>query len=92
MAADFALIPCRPGLLDLAAIAGTVKIAIEARVPAAVVLNAAGIRSPLVLQAQGALLDSGVTVAPLVHQRVGHAYAIAEGLAAGERQPGSKAA
>ena len=90
--ADFVLIPCRPGLLDLAAMAGTVQIAIQARVPAAVVLNAAGIRSPLVVQAQGALLDAGVVVAPVVHQRVGHAYAIAEGLASAERAPGSKAA
>ena len=90
--ADFVLIPCRPGLLDLAAMAGTVQIAIQARVPAAVVLNAAGIRSPLVVQAQGALLDAGVVVAPVVHQRVGHAYAIAEGLASAEREPGSKAA
>ena len=91
-AADFMLIPCRPGLLDLAAIAGTIAIAREARVPAAVVLNAAGIRSPLVVQAQGALLDAGMTVAPVVYQRVAHAYAITCGQAAIEREPGSKAA
>ena len=90
--ADFVLIPCRPGLLDLAAIAGAVQIASEARVPAAVVFNAAGIRSPLVVQAQGALLDAGVTVAPVVHQRVAHVYAITQGLAAAEHNPGSKAA
>ena len=91
-AADFVLIPCRPGLLDLAAIAGTVHIAGQARVPSAVVLNAAGIRSPLVAQAQGALLDAGATVAPVVYQRIGHAYAITAGLAAAEREAGSKAA
>ena len=91
-AADYVLVPCRPGLLDLAAITGTIAIAQEARTPAAVVLNAGGIRSPLVAQAQGALLDVGVTIAPVVYQRVAHAYAITAGQAAGEREPSSKAA
>ena len=76
------LIPCRPGLLDLAAISGSVAIAQESSTPVAVVLN----------QAQVALIDAGVVVAPVIHQRVGHAYAIAEGLAAAEREPSSKAA
>ena len=93
-AADYALAPCRPGLLDLAAIASSLAIAQEARVPAAVVLNAARIRSPLVVQAQGALLDGGATVAPVVYQRIAHAhaYAITAGQAAAEREPASKAA
>lgn len=90
-AADYVLIPCRPGLLDLAAIAGTAQIAGQARVPSAVVLNAAGIRSPLVVQAQGALLDAGAAIAPVVYQRIGHAYAITAGQTAAEREPGSKA-
>ena len=90
--ADFVLVPCRPGLLDLAAIPGSVAIAQESSTPVAVLLNAAPIRSPLIGQAQQALMDAGVVVAPVVHQRIGHAYAIAEGLAAGEREPGSKAA
>ena len=91
-AADYALVPCRPGLLDLAAIAGSLAIAQEARVPAAVVLNAAGIRCPLVVQAQGAMLDAGATVAPVVYQWIAHAYAITAGQAAAEREPSSKAA
>ena len=91
-ATDFVLIPCRPGLLDLAAISGSVAIAQESNTPVAVVLNAAPIRSPLIEQAQAALIDAGVVVAPVIHQRVGHAYAIAEGLAAAERVPASKAA
>ena len=91
-AADYALVPCRPGLLDLAAIAGSLAIAQAARAPAAVVLNAAGIRSPLVVQTQGALLDAGAAVAPVVYQRVAHAYAITAGQAAMEREPSSKAA
>ena len=91
-AADYVLVPSRPGLLDLAAIAGTIAIAQEARVPAAIVLNAAGIRSPLVVQAQGALLDAGATVAPVVSQRIAHAYAITACQAAAEREPSSKAA
>ena len=91
-AADFVLVPCRPGLLDLAAIPGSVAIAQEHNTPVAVLLNAAPIRSPLIAQAHEALVDTGIVVAPVVHQRVGHAYAVAEGLAASEREPGSKAA
>ena len=91
-AADFVLVPCRPGLLDLAAISGSVAIAQESNTPVAVLLNAAPIRSPLIGQAHEALVDNGIVVAPVIHQRVGHAYAVAEGLAATEREPGSKAA
>ena len=91
-AADFVLVPCRPGLLDLAAITGSVAIAQERNKPYAIVLNAAPIRSPLIAQAHEALVDTGIVVAPVVHQRVGHAYAVAEGLAAMEREPVSKAA
>ena len=91
-AADFVLVPCRPGLLDLAAISGSVAIAQEHNKPVAVVLNAAPIRSPLIAQAHEALVDTGIVVAPVIHQRVGHAYAVAEGLAAAERERGSKAA
>ena len=91
-AADFVLVPCRPGLLDLAAIPGSVAIAQEHNTPVAVLLNAAPIRSPLIAQAHEALVDTGIVVAPVVHQRVGHAYAVAEGLASAECEPGSKAA
>ena len=78
--------------MDLAAIPGSVAIAQESSTPVAVLLNAAPIRSPLIAQAHEALVDTGIVVAPVVHQRVGHAYAVAEGLAASEREPGSKAA
>ena len=67
-------------------------IAQEHNTPVAVLLNAAPIRSPLIGQAREALMDAGVVVAPVLHQRVGHAYAVAEGLTAAEREPGSKAA
>ena len=39
--ADFVLMPCRPALFDLDAIASTVKIVTSAEASAAVVLNAA---------------------------------------------------
>lgn len=91
-AADYVLIPCRLGLLDLESIASTLSIAQDARLPAAVVLNAARSSSPLVSQAMGALLDAGVTVAPIVYQRVAHVYAITAGRAASEREPASEAA
>ena len=42
------------------------------RAPASVLLNAAPIRSPLIGQAQQALMDAGIVVAPVVHQRRSH--------------------
>jgi chromosome partitioning protein len=39
-AADFVLIPCRPSILDLRAVGGTVELVKAARVAAAIVLNA----------------------------------------------------
>ena len=90
--ADFVLIPVRPGLLDLAAISSSLVLAREKGKAAAVVLNAAPVRSPMIEQAQAALWEAGAVIAPIVHQRVAHAYAVAEGKVAAEREPDGKAA
>lgn len=91
-ACDFVLIPCRPGLFDLAAVSGSLAAAAEAGKDAAAVVNSAGVLSPLERQAREALEASGVAVGPTVHNRVAHAYAAAQGLAACESEPGSRAA
>ena len=91
-AAQFVLIPCRPGVPDLAATGATVRIVRQLATPAAVVLNAAGIRSPVVPVIREVLEDNGVEVAPVLRQRVIHTYAIAQGLTALELESTSKAA
>ena len=90
--ADFVLIPCRPGLLDLAATARTVKLVREFKKPYAVVLNAAGIRSPYVDEARETFAKYGVEIAPVVYQRTDHNYAISGGSTALELYEKSKAA
>ncbi|MXW74034.1 MAG: ParA family protein [Gammaproteobacteria bacterium] len=90
--ADFVLIPARPGLLDLAAISASLTLARDKGRPAAVVLNAAPVRSPLIGLSNEALWEAGAVIAPTVHQRVAHTYAVAEGKVAAEREPGCKAA
>ena len=89
---DFVLIPCRPGLLDMAATDRTVNVAKDLGIPYAVVLNAAGFRSPYVAAARETLKKNGVDVAPVVHQRVAHVHAMASGMTAMELDATSKAA
>lgn len=91
-AADFVLIPCRPGLFDLAAIATNCEIVKAARVSAAVVLNDCHVRSTLIAQARVAVAEYGLPVAPVVHNRVAHDDAARQGLGVLELEPGGKAA
>ena len=90
--ADFVLIPCRPGLLDVAETGRTIGTIREMDTPAAVGVNAAGIRSPLVDRIRKTLAKNGVELAPVVYQRVHHGYAIAKGETALELDATSKAA
>lgn len=90
--ANFALIPCRPGLLDIVETGRTVRTAWDAGTPVAVVLNAAGIRSPFVGRIRKTLAKNDVELAPVVYQRVHHGYAIAKGKTALELDATSKAA
>lgn len=91
-AADCVLIPCRPSVADLTAIDGSVQIAVEAGKPAIAVINAAAVRSPLIAQAESALRQYGMGVAPIVHQRIAHVHAFTAGLAASETGYAGKAA
>lgn len=93
-AADFILIPCRPGILDLRAIGATVQIAQLAGKPAAVVLNACPPQGrALADEAEQAVKGYGVTVAPVrLVQRAAYAHSLAAGQTAQEYEPGGKAA
>lgn len=97
-AADFVLIPCRPGILDLRAVGGTVDLVKQARVPAAIVLNAVpparGVgEASVTVEARKALAQYGLPVLPVtIGQRAVLAHALITGLAVEEYEPSSVAA
>jgi chromosome partitioning protein len=97
-AADFVLIPCRPSVLDLRAIGGTVEVVREVRKPAAIVLNGCPPRigageASLVSEARHALRSYDLPVlAVTIGQRAVLAHALAAGLAVEEFEPASRAA
>ena len=90
--ADFVLMPCRPALFDLDAIASTVEIVTSAEASAAVVLNAAP-RGKLADEARTALEGQGITVFPsAIYQRAAYSHAVIDGRAVHEYEPEGKAA
>ena len=97
-AADYVLIPCRPSILDLRAIGGTVEVVRNVRTAAAIVLNAAPAprgagEASVTHEARGALRQYGLPVLSLaIGQRAVLAHALAAGLAVEEFEPESKAA
>lgn len=92
--ADLVLTPCRPGILDLRAIATTADIVKLVGKPGFVVLNHAPPRAPrLVEDAIEAAKQHGMDVAPVViHQRSAFAHSLAVGQVAQEYEPDGKAA
>jgi chromosome partitioning protein len=91
--ADFVLIPCRPGILDLRAIGATVRIMRLAGKPGSVVLNAMPPNAPhVVADARAAVAVHGLEVAPVtVQQRAAFQHALTLGQTAHEYEPGGKA-
>jgi chromosome partitioning protein len=90
--ADFILIPCRPALFDLEAIASTVDIARAARKPFGVVINAAP-RGKLPDEARELLEGNGIDVLnTIIGQRAAYSHAVIDGRAVHEYEPGGKAA
>ncbi len=93
LAADFALVPLRPAVLDLRALRATADICALARIPSAVVLNQAPPRGPLAEQADEAAASRGLGVAPCrIGARVAFQHSIAVGLGVLEHEPEGKAA
>jgi chromosome partitioning protein len=97
-ASNFVLIPCRPSILDLRAVGGTVKLVKEARIPAAIVLTAVpparGFgEASKTAEARKALAQYGL---PVVRATIGYRTVLADALAAGlaveEFDPTSRAA
>ncbi len=93
-AADAILIPFRPGILDLRAIATTVRLAKVAGKPAYGLLTNAPPNAPrLAEDAIAAAKKHGLEVAPIVmHQRSAYAHALTVGQTAPEYEPRGKAA
>ena len=92
-AADLVIIPCRPSAADLHAISASIDLSRLADTRAAVLINAAPVRNPVVGQAQAAITGYQIEAVPVVvHQRIDHMHAFTAGLAASEFAPGGKAA
>jgi chromosome partitioning protein len=92
-AADWVLVPCRPAILDLRAIASTIDIAKLAKSPIGVVLNAVPPRGALTQEAREAVEGYSVAVAePTIGQRIAYVHSLTVGLAAQEYEPRGKAA
>jgi len=96
---DFLVIPCRPTILDLRAIAPSIDIAIQAKVPVAVVLSSCpAIRgfaeAAIVKEARQTLAnDYEILVwSGQISQRVAYHYALIDGRAAQEFEPKGKSA
>ena len=91
-AADLVLIPCRASVADLHAIGTSIEITRQAGTAAAVILNAAPVQGPLVVQARAAIAAYEVEMVPVVlHHRIAHVHAFTDGLTAPELTRASKA-
>ena len=92
-ATDLVLVPCRPTLFDLHAIRETLDIAMLAKKPAKVILNAVPPRGSLAQQAREAIASYDIDPAPYeLGHRVAFVHSIIKGITAQEYQPKSKAA
>ena len=91
--ADLVLIPCRPAILDLEAIANTLAFIRTTSTPALVVLNAVAATGRDASLAAEALSAHGVETCPVgLGRRVAFARALISGRSAQECEPSGKAA
>jgi chromosome partitioning protein len=91
--ADFVLIPCRPAILDLEAIASTLDLVRITRTPAVVVLNAVASVGTEAKEAAEAIAELGAEVCPVrLVSRVAFSRSLIGGQAAQEMEPEGKAA
>ena len=92
-AADLVVIPCRPSILDLEALAGTLELVSITRVPVLAVLNAVIPHISDSDQAEAAIEKLGATICPVrISRRVAFSRALLSGLTAREYEPRGKAA
>jgi len=92
-AADLILIPCRPAILDLRAIASSVDLAQLAKKSAVIVLNSAQPRGSLADDAEKAIASYGLPVAPVrITQRAAFIHSLTAGQTVIEYEPAGAAA
>jgi chromosome partitioning protein len=92
--ADLALIPCRPGFFDTAAMSFTANLLKLAGKPGFVVFSQVPARgASLIAEVTEALATYGLTAAPaVIQQRAAYSHAIPGGQSAQEYEPKGKAA
>jgi chromosome partitioning protein len=92
--ADLALIPCRPGFFDTAAMSFTANLLKLAGKPGFVVFSQVPVRgASLIAEVTEALDTYGLTAAPaVIQQRAAYSHAIPGGQSAQEYEPKGKAA
>ena len=92
-AADLVIIPCRPSILDLEALAGTLELVSITRVPVLAVLNAVIPHISDNDRAEEAINKMGAAICPVrICRRVAFSRALLRGLTAQEYEPNGKAA
>jgi chromosome partitioning protein len=92
-AADLVLIPCRPGILDIRAIATSADVAALAKKDAVAVLNAVPPQGRIHEDAEAAIQSYGLTVAPVrLGQRAAFVHSLTVAQTAVEFDPMGKAA
>lgn len=92
-AADLVIIPCRPSILDLEALADTLELVQTTHVPILTVLNFVVPNVPDSDQAEAAIAQLGAAICPIrINRRVTFSRALLQGLTAQEYEPQSKAA
>jgi chromosome partitioning protein len=92
-AADLILIPCRPAILDIRAIATSADVAALAKKPAVAVLNAVPPQGRIHEDAEAAIQSYGLTVAPIrLGQRAAFVHSLTVAQTAVEFDPLGKAA
>ncbi|MEN9680532.1 MAG: hypothetical protein RLZZ627_425 [Pseudomonadota bacterium] len=90
-AADLVLVPLRPAIFDLRAIAMTIDLIGVAKVPAYAVLNAVPPRGGLANEAAEAVLEYGLPMAPVrITQRSALVHSLTHGQAISEFEPSGK--
>lgn len=91
--ADLVVLPCRPSILDLEALAGTLELVQTTGVPVLTVLNAVVPHTTAPEQAAGAIRQLKGGLCPVrIGRRVAFAGALLGGLTAQEYEPTGKAA
>ena len=92
-AADLALVPCRPAILDIEAVANTLALVRTTSTPTIVILNAVAPIGRETDEAAAAIADLGVEVCPVrLVQRIALSRALISGRTAQEFEPNGKAA